>query len=121
MQRSLKQQEQFKGYMTNYKKDEERRQYDPQMRYTDTLGEEDRVLFETDENKFDDISRPEHYCAGFEIEPLDFIVENQLDFLEGNIIKYVSRYDQKGGVKDLKKARFYIDKLIMRETQKMDA
>jgi|TARA_Y100000296_G_C5108792_1_gene224012 hypothetical protein len=107
--------------MTNYKKDEERRQYDPLIRHTDTLGEEDRVLFETDENKFDDISRPEHYCAGFEIEPLDFIVENQLDFLEGNIIKYVSRYDQKGGVKDLKKARFYIDKLIMRETQKMDA
>jgi hypothetical protein len=113
--------------MTNYEKDEERRK-----NYIDPEGEQsygnarfkvykDRVLFETNENKFDDISRPEHYCAGFEIEPLDFIVENQLDFLEGNIIKYVSRYDQKGGVKDLKKARFYIDKLIMRETQKMDA
>ena len=118
MQKSLKQQEQFEGYMTNYDKDEERRQYDPQMRYTEV---KDRVLFEVDENKFDDISRPEHYCAGFEIEPLDFIVENQLDFLEGNIIKYISRYDQKGGVKDLKKARFYIDKLIARETQKKDA
>ena len=109
MDKSLKQKEQFEGYMTNYERDEERRQYDPQMRYTEN------------ENKFDDISRPEHYCAGFEIEPLDFIVENQLDFLEGNIIKYISRYDQKGGVKDLKKARFYLDKLIARETQKKDA
>ena len=105
MQRSLKQKEQFKGYMTNYERDEERRS-----------KETDRVLYEEDE-----INWPKHYTVGFEIQPIDFIVENQLDFLEGNIIKYVSRYDQKGGVKDLRKAKFYLDKLIARETQKTDA
>ena len=95
MDKSLKQKEQFEGYMTNYERDEERRQYDPQMRYTEN------------ENKFDDISRPEHYCAGFEIEPLDFIVENQLDFLEGNIIKYISRHRNKNGAEDIIKIIHY--------------
>lgn len=33
-------------------------------------------------------------------------------FLRGNIIKYVARYDGKGGAEDLKKARHYLDKLI---------
>lgn len=33
-------------------------------------------------------------------------------FLRGNIIKYLARYDDKGGVEDLKKARHYLDKLI---------
>ena len=52
------------------------------------------------------------------IQPVDYIVKNNLDFLEGNIVKYISRYDQKGGVKDLKKAKFYLDKLIEREVSK---
>lgn len=33
-------------------------------------------------------------------------------FLWGNVIKYVARWPEKGGVEDLKKARHYIDKLI---------
>ena len=41
-----------------------------------------------------------------------------LDFLEGNIIKYVSRYPHKGGVNDLLKARTYLEKLIKREVEK---
>lgn len=43
-----------------------------------------------------------------------FIGENNLDFLCGNIIKYVLRYDAKNGVDDLKKARVYLDALIAR-------
>ena len=46
------------------------------------------------------------------IQPWDFIVYNELGFLEGNIVKYVARYKQKNGVDDLKKARHYLDKLI---------
>jgi hypothetical protein len=71
--------------------------------------------------QFDDITKPEHYCAGFQIEPLDYILKNGLDFLEGNIIKYISRYDMKGGVKDLNKAKFYLEKLIERETRKNES
>lgn len=46
------------------------------------------------------------------IEPLTYIEQNRLGFHEGNIIKYVSRWRSKNGVDDLKKAQFYIDRLI---------
>lgn len=46
------------------------------------------------------------------IQPWDYILANGLGFLEGNIVKYVSRWQRKGGVEDLKKARHYLDKLI---------
>lgn len=54
---------------------------------------------------------PTHYSR-FKIQPLDFIAENSLDFLQGNIIKYVCRYDAKNGLEDLQKARVYLDRLI---------
>lgn len=47
-----------------------------------------------------------------EIQPWDYITLNRLGYLEGNIIKYVTRHKEKNGVKDLEKAKHYIDKLI---------
>ena len=96
-------------------------QYDPQMRYVERLGLDPEGEQSFGNARFDDITKPEHYCAGFQIEPLDYILKNGLDFLEGNIIKYISRYDMKGGVKDLNKAKFYLDKLIERETRKNES
>ena len=52
-----------------------------------------------------------HYKV-MKIEPVTFIIENDIPFVEGNIIKYVCRWKSKGGVEDLKKARHYIDMLI---------
>jgi hypothetical protein len=52
----------------------------------------------------------EHYQL--EIQPWDYITLNRLGYLEGNIIKYVTRHKEKNGVKDLEKAKHYIDKLI---------
>jgi hypothetical protein len=52
----------------------------------------------------------EHYKL--EIQPWDYITLNRLGYLEGNIIKYVTRHKEKHGVKDLEKAKHYIDKLI---------
>ena len=49
------------------------------------------------------------------IQPWDYIVGNNLGYLEGNIVKYVSRWKDKGGVDDLRKAQHYLTKLI--ETQ----
>jgi hypothetical protein len=46
------------------------------------------------------------------IQPWDYIVANNLGYLEGNIVKYVSRWRDKGGLDDLRKARHYLDKLI---------
>ena len=129
MMKSIKQREQWAGYsMADYNQDETRRferrqlgQYDPQMRYVEKLGLDPEGEQSFGNAKFDDITKPEHYCAGYNIEPLDYIQKNGLDFLEGNIIKYVSRYDMKGGVKDLEKARFYLDRLIEREKEKRDS
>lgn len=62
----------------------------------------------------DDIHTPSHYTQG-KIEPAEFIEANELDFFEGNVIKYVVRAPYKGTpVKDLKKARWYLDRLIRR-------
>ena len=46
------------------------------------------------------------------IQPWDYITANNIGYLEGNVIKYVSRWRDKAGVGDLKKARHYLDKLI---------
>ena len=47
-----------------------------------------------------------------DIQPWDYIAANNLGYFEGNIVKYVSRWKDKGGVDDLEKARHYLDKLI---------
>jgi hypothetical protein len=53
----------------------------------------------------------DHY-KNMSMQPWDYIVANNLGYLEGNVVKYVTRYKEKGGVEDLKKARHYLDKLI---------
>ncbi len=62
----------------------------------------------------EEVTNPKHYNE-LKSEPLDYIIANELDFLEGNIVKYVSRYTYKGGVNDLLKARTYLERLIERE------
>jgi hypothetical protein len=46
------------------------------------------------------------------IQPWDYIVSNNLGYLEGNIVKYVTRWQTKNGVQDLLKAKHYLDKLL---------
>lgn len=53
----------------------------------------------------------DHY-KGKTVQPWDFIAANGLGFFEGNVVKYVTRWKDKGGVADLEKARHYLDKLI---------
>jgi hypothetical protein len=53
-----------------------------------------------------------HYRKGGEIQPWDIIKAWELDFWEGNVVKYVLRWKHKDGVQDLKKARHYLDYLI---------
>ncbi|MCD7983742.1 MAG: DUF3310 domain-containing protein [Desulfovibrio sp.] len=63
---------------------------------------------------------PAHY-ARWKIQPLDFIAANNIDFLRGNIIKYILRYDAKNGLEDLEKARVYLEKLVAKvEKEKTD-
>lgn len=56
------------------------------------------------------VHHPEHYTRG--IECWDYIASHKLGFLEGNVIKYVTRYQLKNGLEDLLKARQYLERLI---------
>lgn len=53
---------------------------------------------------------PDHYQN--EIQAIDVIESHGLNFSEGNVIKYVLRWRKKGGVEDLRKAKFYLERLI---------
>lgn len=55
-----------------------------------------------------------HY-AKYAIQPVEYIVANGLNFCEGSIIKYVTRWRDKGGKQDLLKAKHFIDLLIEAE------
>lgn len=52
------------------------------------------------------------------IDPWAYIEANGLGFFEGNILKYITRHRQKGGVEDLKKAQHYLERLIQIEQGK---
>lgn len=62
--------------------------------------------------EFDVIAKPAQYNQG-KIEVWDFLIDQDLNFLAANVIKYICRYRFKGSpLQDLKKARAYLDKLI---------
>lgn len=70
----------------------------------------------------DKINKPSHYLVGGEIECIDYIYQ-QLgsgvrDYILGNVHKYLHRHRFKGqALDDLKKAQWYLTKLIMEEEQ----
>tara|TARA_B100001964_G_C13998441_1_gene493875 strand:- start:232 stop:459 length:228 start_codon:yes stop_codon:yes gene_type:complete len=57
------------------------------------------------------IISPDYYKKG-NIEVTDFILDQSMSFLEGNVVKYLVRHKEKSGIDDLRKARWYLDKLI---------
>lgn len=61
-----------------------------------------------------------HY-SNKSIQPIDYILQNNLGFCEGNIIKYVTRYKDKNGVEDLLKAKQYLEFLIKDWCKTMEA
>jgi hypothetical protein len=56
----------------------------------------------------------DHYTKGG-IQPLEYIRANNLNYEEGNIIKYITRHRHKGGKQDLLKAIHYIELLMEAE------
>lgn len=76
-----------------------------------TLNENElRVQNETDPSKIE--IGGTHYKM-FDIDPVEICMRDNLDFCQGNAIKYIMRYDKKGKpLEDLEKAKHYIDLLI---------
>lgn len=64
----------------------------------------------------DNVNHPTHYTST-KIETIE-IIRDKLSseafegFCIGNVLKYVTRYKLKNGLEDLKKARWYLDKII---------
>lgn len=64
----------------------------------------------------DKVNHPTHYTST-KIETIEIIrdkltAEAFEGFCIGNVLKYVTRYKLKNGLEDLKKARWYLDKII---------
>ena len=62
----------------------------------------------------------DHQVAGnhyrkLKIQPIEYILANELGFCEGSIVKYISRWRDKGGVDDLRKVKHFCDFLIENE------
>ena len=57
---------------------------------------------------------PSHYTQG-KIEVIDFILDQKMDYMTATITKYISRWRFKDGVCDLKKAQWFLNKLIEEE------
>lgn len=57
-----------------------------------------------------------HYKA-LKIQPIEFIVANDIGYIEGNVIKYVCRWKAKNGIQDLEKAKHYLEILIEMESK----
>lgn len=53
----------------------------------------------------------DHY-KGMKIQPVEFIVANDIPYREANAIKYLCRHKNKNGLQDLKKAAHYVQMLI---------
>jgi len=69
--------------------------------------------------EYDVVTKPEHYNQDNCIECIDAIRAalgtGFKEYLQGNILKYIWRHKYKNGVEDLKKARWYLDRLIEAE------
>lgn len=53
----------------------------------------------------------DHYSK-YTIQPIEFILKNNLSYLQGNVLKYILRYKDKNGKQDLEKAMHYLEMMI---------
>lgn len=74
----------------------------------------------TNESKLNKQVDGTHYSK-LAIQPVEYIHANNIPFIEGSIIKYVTRWRDKGGMVDLRKAAHFIDLLIELESKNNDA
>lgn len=85
----------------------------------DTLGK-DEILWqrekievgEVKEGSAWDVQEGGNHYKDLAIQPAQYALANKLDYVQGNIVKYVTRHASKNGKEDLLKAKHYIDLMI---------
>ena len=86
------------------------------------IVEENEKRVTTENN--DNIIRPNHYASdkGFEVFDVQEAFIHELKGMAANywcnVVKYILRFQRKNGVEDLKKAKYYLEKLIEEESEK---
>ncbi|WP_152346574.1 DUF3310 domain-containing protein [Brevibacterium sp. CFH 10365] len=69
----------------------------------------------------DIINHPAHYADGRDHEPIDVIIDWDLGYLDGQVVKYLSRLGRKdSALQDAKKAQFYMNRLVEELEKKSD-
>lgn len=74
------------------------------------------MIFDMTTSALDKQESGDHY-KNKGIQPIVYIHANNLGFCEGNVVKYVTRWREKGGEDDLRKAIHYLELLIQLETK----
>ena len=96
---------------------------EPVMQFVDEFVDEKIEPTITFDDEFGDIEAfsamytqvgGDHYSKRA-IQPIEFIAANDLNFMEGSIVKYIVRWRDKGGFQDLEKIKQYVDLLIKME------
>ena len=59
-----------------------------------------------------------HYAV-LAIQPMTYALENNLNYAQANVVKYVTRYKQKNGIEDLRKAIHCLELLIEHEEKQL--
>lgn len=86
----------------------------------DTTPDTRRINVELINN--DAVNHPSHYCEGRKYEPLDVIIDWDLNMCKGTALKYISRAgrkDKNKEIEDLEKAIFYLNREIKRLKDEM--
>lgn len=82
--------------------------------FKDTISEEEFRCMQMNQVREDPLNIQvggAHYKS-MRIQPLEFCVANKLGPCESAIVKYISRWREKGGYEDLRKIKHYVDLLI---------
>jgi len=78
----------------------------------ETVEQEMARFLRENKTDADAVNHPPHYKSPNGLEVIAVIEGFELGFHEGNVVKYLLRWKQKGGLEDLRKARWYLDRFI---------
>lgn len=81
------------------------------MKYKNIYPKVTDIIVEEFQTK-EELIKPTYYNKDNGISPFEYIKANNLDFFEGNVIKYITRYKEKNGLEDLKKAKTYLEEIL---------
>ena len=85
----------------------------PDKKEEDVLDNAFSELMERIRTNTETVNHPKHYGGeGNVYEAINVIEAYDMGFLDGNVLKYLLRYRKKNGLEDLKKAKWYLERLI---------